>query len=135
MTLVLDASVMLAWCFDEETRLADNAMDYIEKQGAVVPALFFQECSNGFIMGVRRKRFDAATAHRHLEALLHMEIETDESEDSEARKSVLALALKHQLTSYDATYLALAKRRRLPLATLDAALQKAAKKEKVALFS
>jgi predicted nucleic acid-binding protein len=46
---------------------------------------------------------------------------------------VLALARKHRLTVYDASYLELAQRETLPLATLDKDLARAARLERVSL--
>ena len=48
--------------------------------------------------------------------------------------SLMALARKQRLTNYEAAYLELARRERLPLATLDSALEKAAVAEGVALL-
>ena len=45
------------------------------------------------------------------------------------------LAASHHLTPYDAVYFELARRRRLPLATLDAAMVKAARAAKLPLIT
>jgi predicted nucleic acid-binding protein len=44
------------------------------------------------------------------------------------------LSRQHRLTLYDAAYLELAARRRIPLATLDRAVEKAARNERVMLL-
>lgn len=60
MSLVLDSSATLAWCFeDESTPTIDAMFERIADQGAVVPALWRLEVANGLHMGVRRRRLDA----------------------------------------------------------------------------
>ena len=61
-------------------------------------------------------------------------IQVDSETDGEVWSSTLSVAIRHQLTTYDAAYLELALRRELPLATLDADLRRAARREKTRLL-
>jgi predicted nucleic acid-binding protein len=56
----------------------------------------------------------------------HLDISTDEHTDGHAWSDTLHLADRFRLTLYDAAYLELAQRRKLPLATLDQELRAAA---------
>jgi predicted nucleic acid-binding protein len=61
-------------------------------------------------------------------------ISTDPETGKQAWNATLQLAHRHRLTLYDAAYLELAQRRRLPLATLDSDLRAAAMVECVPLL-
>lgn len=50
----------------------------------------------------------------------------DEDSDNQAWRATMQLAALYNLTLYDAAYLELAQRKRIPLATLDGALTRAA---------
>jgi predicted nucleic acid-binding protein len=127
VSLVLDASLALAWYFqDEATPATDIVLDRVAQNGAVVPALWRLELANGLQSAVRRGRITAAYRDDSLADLGQMRIETDAETDVHAWSATLRLAEKHELTLYDAAYLELAQRRRLPLATLDLELRRAA---------
>ncbi len=85
-------------------------------------------------MGVRRKRYPAQERDGHLADLGELSSRTDGQTAAHAWGRTLELAERHNLTVYDAAYLELALRRRLPLATLDRELREAASAEKVALL-
>ena len=127
MSLVLDASLALAWYFPDETTPATEAvLDRVVEAGAVVPALWRLELANGLLVAVRRRRISAAYRNASLADLAQMQIETDPETDVHAWSVSLRLAEMHELSLYDAAYLELAQRRRLPLATLDQGLRRAA---------
>ena len=127
MSLVLDPSLALSWYFeDERTARSDALLDQVVDQGAVVPALWRLEIANGFQMAIRRKRIDPAFRDGALAALATMEIIVDPDTDNNAWTTTLHLSDRFQLTVYDAAYLELAQRRRLPLASLDQPLCRAA---------
>jgi predicted nucleic acid-binding protein len=69
-----------------------------------------------------------------LELLGEADIESDSATFQNACSSILQLARRYQLSSYDASYLELALRQGIPLATLDEDLQKAAKRAGVKMF-
>lgn len=127
MTLVLDPSLALAWYFeDERTPEADALLDRVAEHGAVVPSLWRLEIANGFQIAIRRRRIDAAFRDAALARLAALPITTDIDTDAHAWSATLNLSDQFRLTSYDAAYLELAQRRRLPLATADRELRKAA---------
>jgi predicted nucleic acid-binding protein len=127
VSLVLDASLALAWYFqDEATPATDRILDRVAENGAVVPALRRLELANGLQVAVRRGRISTAYRDGSLADLTQMQIETDLETDMHAWSATLRLAEKHNLTLYDASYVELAQRRRLPLATLDREMRRAA---------
>ena len=126
MSLVLDASLTLSWFFkDERTPGADAVLTEVTEKGAVVPALWRLEVANALQMALRRKRIDAAFRDAALTQLSRLSISADPDTDTYAWTAILQLADRFQLTLYDAAYLELAGRRRLPLATLDRELRDA----------
>ncbi len=135
MSLVLDSSATLAWIYSEETtQEIMDVFDLATESGAWVPALWRLEVANILEMGVRRSRTDAAFRDATLADLALLPIHLDPETDRQAWGATLQLAERHGLTLYDASYLELAQRRGLPLATLDAELRAAAAVERVALL-
>ena len=132
MSVVVDSSISLAWCFeDERTPAVASVLQQVIQKGAVVPTLWRYEVANGLEMGVRRKRIDAAFRDDSLADLSLLDIAVDPESESHLWSATVRIAEKHGLTVYDATYLELAQRRRLPLATLDRALVRACQAESV----
>ncbi|HLI61932.1 MAG TPA: type II toxin-antitoxin system VapC family toxin, partial [Terriglobales bacterium] len=124
MSLVLDSSVTLAWVYSEETSPAvSRVLQLVNSDGAWVPSLWRLEVANILEMGVRRGRHDAAFRDATLADLALLPISTDQDTAAHAWGATLRLAARHGLTLYDAAYLELAKRRGLPLATLDGELR------------
>ena len=136
MSLVLDSSAVLAWCFEDETTPSiDRLLDQVTEHGAWVPALWRLEVGNGLQVGVRRQRLDSLRRDRLLAALDRLDIRTDSETDRYAWTATVHLADRFGLTLYDASYLELAQRHSLPLATLDQALVRAAKANGTELLS
>lgn len=136
MSLVIDSSVTLAWVYSEETTPAvSQVLQAVSAGGAWVPALWHLEVGNVLQMGIRRGRHDAAFRDATLSDLVLLPVSTDGDTEKHAWGATLRLAERHQLTVYDAAYLELAQRRRLPLATLDEELRAAAKREHVTLLA
>jgi len=131
--LVLDCSVAVSWCFeDEASPETDALLERVRDEGALVPALWHLELGNVLIQAERRKRLSAADTTTRLELIADMPIVTDEETSARALREVLTLARAEALTTYDAAYLELAMRKGLPLATRDRALARAAKRAGVA---
>ena len=125
----------LAWCFeDERTATAEEVLAQVVESGALVPSLWRFEVANGLQMAVRRQRIDGTYRDRMLTDLAALDIRLDGECEAQAWSATVHLATAYQLTVYDATYLELAQRRRLPLASLDQALQAAALAIKVAVL-
>ena len=126
MSLVLDGSAALAWCFeDESTTAIDAVMMQVAGEGAVVPAIWRLEVANGLQSGIRRGRLTASKRDGLLAALAEMDIAADAETDRYAWTTTVRLAERHSLTIYDASYVELAQRLSFPLATLDAAMRNA----------
>jgi predicted nucleic acid-binding protein len=130
--LVLDASIALAWAYNNENTSGTRLVfEKVLAEGAWVPGLWRLEVANVLEMGVRRARTDAAFRDATLADLLSLPISIDTETNVHAWTETLDLAERHRLTLYDAAYLELAIRRALPLATLDAELISAARTEKI----
>ncbi|MGH6799256.1 MAG: type II toxin-antitoxin system VapC family toxin, partial [Roseiarcus sp.] len=124
--MVLDASLTLAWYFDDEASSAvDSVLAAVARGGAIVPPLWRLEVANGFQSAIRRKRIDQRYRDDSLAELRLLPIEIDGESDARVWPSALPLADRFGLSVYDACYLELAQRRELPLATLDARLRSA----------
>jgi predicted nucleic acid-binding protein len=124
VSLVLDSSVALTWCFeDEHTSATLDLLDQIVETGAMAPSLWPLEILNGLAMAERRGRLDA-TRRRQLGGFLRdLPINLDPDTASQAWTATALLAERYRLTLYDAAYLELAQRLDLPLATLDQELR------------
>lgn len=128
MSLVIDSSLTLAWLFsDERTRATDLLFEAVLSDGATVPSLWRLEVANALEMAVRRKRVDAQFRDASLRDLALLPIAIDSDTDAHAWGATLGIATHCGLTLYDAAYLELAQRQRLPLATLDRDLRKGAR--------
>jgi predicted nucleic acid-binding protein len=132
--LVLDASSVLAWAFADETGNPDAVVDYVEANGAQVPAHWILEVTNTLLVGERRNRLKSGQKHQFLVELAALPIRVDLETPNRGWDVIPALAERYRLTSYDAAYLELALRLDAPLATLDQNLARAARAAKVLLF-
>lgn len=122
--LVVDASVAVAWLFDDEDEpRADAALKRIESERALVPQLWHLEVRNALLVAERRGRIQADEVEARLRFLLELPVKTDAEPNLAA---AFALARERQLSFYDAMYLELAQRCDGVLATLDGPLARAA---------
>jgi predicted nucleic acid-binding protein len=127
MEWVFDASVTMEWCFDDErTAETDALLRRLGTSPAIVPQLWPLEVANVLALAVRKGRLTSPQRAQFIALLEGSNIHIDSDTASRAFGPTLALAEAHGLTLYDATYLELAERRRLPLATLDRDLRTAA---------
>lgn len=111
------------------------ALREIGRGGATVPALWFVEITNVLGMAERRGRVSAAGLQDALRLLRWLPLTVDASPSLAGSDAVLELMRAYGLTAYDATYLELARRRGLALATKDRDLLAAAPALGVALFT
>jgi predicted nucleic acid-binding protein len=133
MPFVVDASVTLAWCFeDEATPQTEAILDRLINDTAIVPALWGLEISNVLLMGERRGRLTEAKSARFVALLGQLPIHVDSA--TVEMGAVLAAGRRHELTAYDAAYLVLAEREGVALATTDTRLCSAAKGAGVAVI-
>lgn len=124
MPFVVDASVAACWAFDDENHpVAARALERIRTDEAMAPSLWWFEVRNTLIVSERRGRITEADTTTFLRELLRFNVVIDHAPQEAI---VLALARRHRLTVYDASYLELAQREASPLATLDDNLQAAA---------
>jgi len=128
----------LAWQFKRvdpaEILLAEEALAELASVVAFVPAIWYAEVANGLLRGERQGMIPPAQTAFFLNDLSQANIEADTESPPSRQARVLALARTHGLTAYDATYLELALRLSLPLATLDDDLRNAAQGEGVPLL-
>lgn len=132
MPFVVDASVAVSWLMpDERDKIAEAAWTRIANDRAMVPAVWWFEVRNALIVGERRGRLDGEKTAEALRLVKGLPIAIDTEVDEDV---LMRLARTLRLTVYDAAYLELAVRRKLPLATLDDALAAASKAELVELI-
>lgn len=135
MSIVLDASLTLTWFLEEDgTEAAVEVARMLADRTAIVPQLWALEVANGFQMAIRKRRTTAASRDVALRDLSQLVIETDPETGGRAWHATLELSDRYDLTAYDAAYLELAIRRRVPLATLDRKLAAAARSAGVAVL-
>lgn len=134
MTFVLDSSVALSWCFQDEVSAATlQIRERLSAERAVVPPLWLLEVANVLALGIRRGRLTAETAAEFADLLVGLPI--DVADPERRLTDLMGLANEHGLTAYDAAYLQVAVARGLPLATLDATLAEAARAAGVTLLA
>lgn len=128
---VLDASVAVAWLFDDESdSRAESVLTRLENEQALVPQHWMLEVRNSLLVGERRGRIRANEVDERLDSLRALPLSTDTEPELEV---AFALARAHRLSIYDAIYLELAKRKGFALATLDDRLEQAALSEGLAM--
>ena len=125
--IIIDASTALGWVMDERTTLeTEAALDAVTESGdGLVPPNFIAEFINGLIRAERRKRIDQSVTSRAILQIEGLELSVDLPDPHK----VAAIAREHQLTAYDASYLALAIQHRAPVCTNDATLARAARSQ------
>lgn len=127
---VADSSVGVAWAVMSQS--SEAAAQLLEDVGSgtpfVVPVLWMFEIANALLVLTRRKRIPPQQYPRARRALSRLTPIVNEEAPQVALGTISDLAEKHALPVYDATYLELAVRRGLPLASCDADLNKAAKR-------
>ena len=134
--LVLDNSVSAAWCFsDESNSYTEGVFQAVAKDGgAVAPALWPVEVANALVVAERKKRITAAQRQAFLKNLAGLDIEIQPMITDQVFDQGISLATTYRLSVYDATYLGIAIRQNLPIATQDEDLIRAAKDVGVSLF-
>lgn len=126
--LVLDASLTLCWFFeDQATAYTDSVLDRIGAGGeALTPTIWPLEVANALAVAERRKLIKPAQSTAFVDALGQLPIQVERTGALRAFKEVLEIR-HHRLSAYDASYLDLAMREALPLATVDGPLRTAAR--------
>lgn len=130
MTVVLDASMTVAWFLPEEQgdAVSNFLLQRVGRDGAIVPALWRIEVASAFRKALRRGRCVEADVTASLRVLEHLPITLDLETHEHAWGTTRELSQQYNLSVYDAAYLELALRRERPLASREGALLAAAKK-------
>ena len=131
---VVDNSVVMAWGLDESSRYADAIMDLVSEAEVLVPGIWPLEFANALLVAERRKRLSEAESTRLKELVLEIPITIVSEPVSRILSDILALAREFGISCYDASYLDLAMREAVPLATIDNALREAARRCRVTVM-
>ena len=134
--VVLDASLALQWFLEDEAdrEYSLAVLGSLSEKRALVPPLWFYEVGNGLLMAYRRKRISFGQIEGFLTRVKTLPIDAAQQGPNEILE-LPALEQSHGLTNYDAAYLAVAIRSKLPLATTDSLLRKASAAADVKVFT
>lgn len=125
---IVDNSVVMAWCFhDQANDYADSVLGRLADAAVYVPSIWPPEVVNVLLAAERKGYISEADSGHFLNLLSQLPIFVQHEGPAKGMKELLALARAHNLSSYDASYLDLAIKKGLPLATLDKKLRQAAK--------
>jgi predicted nucleic acid-binding protein len=123
-SFVLDSSVTLSWFMPDEIANLE-LLDKTVKEGAIVPSIWVLEIGNVLLCAERAKRLTTNQRHQAIYTLKDIQIKIDQITLKHAWLETMDLAAEYGLTIYDASYLELALRHGLPIATLDKSLKQA----------
>ncbi len=135
---VLDASVTIRWALQDgsvaDRAYADQVLESFAVTSAWVPALWYTETTHVLRCAENDGKFGESALTGFVYHLGQLPIDLDAAAPSGIQLAVAAISREFKLSGYDAQYLELARRRNLPLATLDKDLRKAAKKAGVPIY-
>lgn len=133
MGFVADNSVVVAWHFPSQaTPDTERAFKKLAIESAYAPPLWRLEFAHVLKKAVRSRRISEAEAFEIIAQQNALALIVNEA--PVAIDEILKLALRHELSSYDASYLELAIRLQMPLASKDDALRAAARSCGIALI-
>jgi predicted nucleic acid-binding protein len=126
---VADSSVGIAWVvLEQSTKATGELLQRVDSDAQFyVPTLWLFEVANALLVLLRRRRIDPKQCDQARQHLVQLCPIVDDECSRLALGRTSELALKYSLSAYAATYLELSLRRDLPLASRDAALNRAAK--------
>ena len=132
---VVDNSVVMAWCFDDESSpYTDAVQQLLIEDTAYVPSIWPLEVANVLRVAERKERISKADSGHFVALLSQLPIVVEKTNSETVFHDTMSLARSYMLSSYDSSYLELAIRRGLPFASLDKALIRAAKDLKVQII-
>lgn len=138
MNFVLDNSVVMRWYFGDgsasDLEYASRVLDSMASAEVLVPGVWGLEVANVLARAEAKGLTTEARTETFVGMLNRMDISTDSATSVQALSGILQLARRYNLSSYDASYLELAMREDLPLATLDDDLRRAAQRAGVKQF-
>ncbi len=127
MSLVVDASMAVAWCLQEEVHAGIQAvLDRVLAEGGHVPSIWPTELANALLVAERRQRLRPGELERVVGLFDEMNISVDRTDGRSVVAAVVPLARSYELAVYDACYLELAIRLGAEVTTLDRRLIAAA---------
>jgi len=133
---VVDNSVVMSWCFeDENCEYADSVLESLKDHTAIVPSIWPLEVGNVLLVAERKKRLDASDSSQFIALLSELPIMVDQEPPARMFSEIFTLAREYDLSAYDASYLDLAIKRGVPIATLDNRLLTAAKQNNVSVMN
>jgi predicted nucleic acid-binding protein len=134
--LVLDNSVVMSWCFKDETSpYGDAVLDALAEATAFVPAIWPLEVVNVLLVAERRKWIKHAASARFVRLLSRLPIVVEHEWPERTMHDLLMLGRASDLSSYDASYIDLAMKKDCPLATVDKKMIEAAQKNDVSILA
>lgn len=135
---VLDASVTIRWVLQDgsvpDRTYADQVLESFAVASAWVPALWYTETIHVLRCAEDDGKFGESALTGFVYRLGQLPIDMDAAAPSGVQLAVAAISREFKLSGYDAQYLELARRRNVPIATLDKDLRKAAKKAGVPIY-
>lgn len=131
---VVDNSVVIAWGLDESNRYADAVMEQSAAAEVLVPGIWPLEFANALLVAERRKRISESDAVRLKELILGIPITVVAESAGRVFSHIHPLARRQGISCYDASYLDLAMREAVPLATVDSVLREAARRCRVTVL-
>ena len=134
-SFVVDNSIVMSWCFaDEKNDYADDTLNKLKHNSAIVPAIWQLEVINVLLVAKRQQRITQSDTAHFLALLNRLPITVEPVIYDSTMEKILAIGRSHQLSSYDSAYLELAMRHGIPIATLDSRLSIAAQTVAVPLL-
>jgi len=135
-SLVLDCSVAISWFMpDEANNYYITILEQVAEKGAVVPSIWHLEVGNVLLNAERNKRITPEQVGSAIYSLNELPIITDSLTSKNAWQETMELAKYYNLSLYDASYLELAQRLNIPIATFDKQLKIAAKKKNITMIT
>jgi predicted nucleic acid-binding protein len=128
VAFVMDTSVTMAWCFDDETNAyTESVLDRLESDEAFVPVIWVFEVVNVLLTAERKGRLAPALADEFMMTLGALPITVKPFDWPAGAELLLLRGRATGLTGYDTAYLDLALRSGCPLATQDRRLREVAR--------
>ena len=114
--LIIDCSFFLGGLLPDE----EGSFDVLAEQDVYVPSIFYLECINVLKTSLKRNRLSVESYNEYIHILRHFPLTADRfSSTAESLHPLSDIAVKYDLTSYDASYLELALRLKGRMATKD----------------
>ena len=128
--IVPDASLVVGWILlEKEAEGTEDIYQRVLREGAIGPVIFEIEVTNALRTNLRRRRISLDRRNEALDLLMRINVAIPPAQDQPSLAEVIALSDRYDLTTYDATYVWLARHHAAPLATRDQAMARAARAE------